>query len=157
MSPSIELFVRSLAPTATHSQVRSVFDRLDELDECDVIEDYTVTVWGEEVLAHESVAETEIGRHVLDSIADFERWAADNGATVGRFYDTRTVERGLTDEEYTVTSLPVMAMAEYDGEDLQCVTPHEVDGIVRSVEDRLDVLAERDIDRTEMQRATPTV
>lgn len=154
--PTLELFVRSLAPTARSGELETVLDRLDALVERGVVDDYSVTVWGEEVRADgDAVERTAIGRHVLDSLASFRAWAADNDASVSRFYETRPVERGLLGEEYTVTTLPVVAMAEYGDGDLQYVTPHEMEGTVRTVRDRLDVLAERDVARTEERTAAP--
>jgi hypothetical protein len=135
--PSVELFVRSLSPSgATHRQ-EAILDRLDRLDEQDVIEDYTVTVWGERIGPDSLAAETDTGQRTLNSVAEFESWADANGVSVERFYPVETVDSTLAGDRYTAISLPVMAMAEFVDGELCHVTPHE-DDRVRTVADRLD-------------------
>lgn len=151
----IELFVRSLAQTGATRRIEDTLDRLDDLEDRGDVADYTVTVWGREIGT--AARRTATGRHILDSIESFEDWAATAGASVDRFYETRTVERDLTGETYSVTDLPVVAMAEYENGVLGHVTPHEKEGVVRTVQDRLDDIARRDGSEREEQAAAPSV
>jgi hypothetical protein len=65
------------------------------------------------------------------------------------FFDARTTTSRITGGECTVLRLPMATMAEYEGGDLAYVTPHEDDGVVRTVGGRLDVLSEQGVEHTD--------
>lgn len=147
---AVELFVRSLSPSgATHQQER-ILERLDELATEGRIDDYGMTVWGERVVPDSVAAETATGESVLNTIEQFQSWAAAHGVSVDQFYPEQTVESAITGEEFTAISLPVVAMAEYVDGRLHHVTPHEGE-TVQTVLDRLDALDE-ETERTTEQR-----
>jgi hypothetical protein len=142
----VELFVRSLSPTGARARPLVVIDRLDDLTESGRIDDYAVFVWGKEVGLSTSVAGPERTELVLDRVGQFRAWAADrNAALVG--FETREAST-LTGETYTALSLPVLALAEYDGEQLVGVAPCRTEHEDRTVERRIEAL-EATAERTE--------
>ena len=152
---SVELFGRSLAQATGNRQVQRTLDHVDRLVDSGVLGEYTVTVWGAEIFPAGPATRTEAGRHILDSIQTIEEWAADNGVRVDRFYETRTIERDLTGQTDTITSLPTVAMVEYTGGEVQYVTLHESGETVETVENRLETLAERGVESPDEPRVSP--
>lgn len=139
---SMELFVRSLTPSGAAQRQEAILDRLERLDERGVIDGYTVTVWGEQVVPGSLAARTDAGKEIVATVDSFEEWASAMGVSVDRFFEEQSVESAVTGERYAATSLPVLAMAEYVDGDLAWVTPHEDEDGVHTVVDRLDRIEE---------------
>ncbi|MFC6974071.1 HTH domain-containing protein [Halomicroarcula sp. GCM10025709] len=134
-----ELFVRSLLPEAARSHQQSITDRLRSLDD-DRFSAHSVTVWGKQLPATPAETETTVGRLAHEQIAAFREWATVNDRSLSPAFTVRTVEADLLGERYRALVLPQVLLAEYEGDALQCVTPHASgDGIV-SVTDRLAAL-----------------
>ena len=137
---SLELFVRSLAPEGTGDEQVAVVSQLDRLQESGQIEGYSVTVWGNAVTHDSPLAETEAGEELLERVAEFEQWAADETLSLDRFIQRDEVHSTIRETTRTVIRLPAMMIAEYEEAELQTVTPHEHDDGVVTVRDRLDSL-----------------
>lgn len=152
----VELYVRSLYTPSAAQRQESVIESLRRLEEAGDIAAFSVVVWGQHVAPDTDATRTARGQSILDSLNDFEAWAADEGVTLSSFYRTRTVERPLTDTSETVLSLPVMGLAEYEGGELVGVSPCTDDGAVRRVEDHLTDLGERRRPASESDRPLPS-
>ncbi|MFC7194520.1 HTH domain-containing protein [Halosimplex aquaticum] len=122
-TPRIELYVRSLLPDGAHERQEAVIERLQELDAEDEIEDFSVIVWGKQIARDSAGARTEEGEYILNRVAEFKQWALSNNVSLESFYQRQTVENDVTDEPYTAMVLPVMGLAEYDGEELATSPP----------------------------------
>jgi hypothetical protein len=137
---TLELAVRTLSPRGCKRRQDEVVRRLNGLVERGVVDDVSVTVWGERVATTTADAETEHGREVLDTVAAFREWAADHGRSVDRFFETRETHSEFTGESYAALELPAMVLAEYRDGELSWVSPC-VDGeAVYTVGDRLATL-----------------
>jgi len=137
----VELFVRSLSPAGARDRPAAVIDRLDALVEAGHLDNHSVFVWGTEVGLSTSVAGPERTELVLDRVGQFRAWAADRNAALAGV-ETREAST-LTGETYTALSLPVLALAEYDGDRLVGVAPCRTEHENRTVEGRLEALEAR--------------
>jgi hypothetical protein len=139
-TPRIELYVRSLLPDGAQNRQEAVIDRLDRLDAENEIESYSVIVWGKQIARDSAGARTDEGEYILNRVAEFKQWALSNNVSLESFYQKQIVENDATDEEYTATVLPVMGLAEYDGNELRHVAPCTKGDTVHTIMDRLDRL-----------------
>lgn len=144
-SRRIELYVRSLA-SRTGRQER-VIETLRRLEAAGDIDEFDVHIWGREVRLSTTAVDTACGQDVLDTVAEFREWASETGVSLDCAFENRSSASRITGEEYTSLRLPVAAMAEYEGKEIRSVTPHEHDGTVQTVENRLSEL-EGDIKQT---------
>jgi hypothetical protein len=138
-APEAELYVRSLA-SRTGCQ-RRVIKQLKRLETGGHLDGIDVHVWGTEVGLSTTAVETAAQQAILDTVGEFRSWAADAGVSLDQFYENRRRVSGLTGEEFATLRLPVLSLAEYEDDELVSVTPHERESGVRSVEDRLEMLA----------------
>jgi len=136
-TPRIELYVRSLLPDGAHDRQDAVIERLQELDAEDEIEDFSVIVWGKQIARDSAGARTEEGEYILNRVAEFKQWALSNNVSLEAFYQNHTVGNDVTDEPYSAMTLPVMGLAEYDGEELQHVAPCSNGDEIHTIMDRL--------------------
>jgi hypothetical protein len=133
---AVHLFVRSLSPDGDGGRVEELVGRLDGLAEPI---DTTVHVWGDAVGLEGSLARTPSARFVLEEVADFRDWAASNGAEpVG--FETREANCAFTDRDCRMLSLPTVAAAATNGDDLVGVAPVRVGDDLVTVEDLLDAV-----------------
>ncbi|MXR50144.1 hypothetical protein GRX03_00775 [Halovenus sp. WSH3] len=138
---TLTLFVRSLAPEGTGGNQRTALDRLESLSDQGVVDDYEIRVWGDRIAHDEPIARTGAGRRLRDRLAEFEAWADRNERDIGRFFRRERIDSAVTQTTREVTTLPTMALAEYEGEELVYLTPNEGETGAESVLDRLDTLA----------------
>lgn len=136
----IELYVRSLAPGAARATQETVIRHLRQLENDGVIDEWTTTVWGEQICPNGVEATTETGRRILDRLTAFHEWAGREGRSLQPGFSEREVSSSFTDEDYDVIKLPSMAMAEYHDDELQFVTPSCRADSVLCVWDRLEQL-----------------
>jgi DNA-binding HxlR family transcriptional regulator len=137
--PAVTLYVRSLAPR-TGRQDR-VIDRLRELEAAGRVASVEVTVWGPAVGLSTTAVETGCGRTILNSVAECREWADRSGVSLEGRFEHRHATSEITGEEYTTLRLPALLLAERVDGVLREVRPHEDDGTVQTVEDRLSALA----------------
>lgn len=130
---TVELYVRALAPRAGYEQVDRVRSELARLADEGAVAEYGITIWGDALPVE--------GDHPLvDRVAAFRSWADDADVTLVSVERART--GSLVDDPQTVWTLPTLALAEYHDGTLVAVTPHERDGAIHTVGDRLATLAE---------------
>jgi hypothetical protein len=138
---SAELYVRSLAPRGARDQQERVVAALDRLTDRETFADYTITVCGEYIPAGETETSPEFETQLRNRIADFETWATTNGWSLGPLFERKVVGSLVTDDTHEVLVVPLMVLAEYEGDRLRFVTPCETDERYWTVQDRLDALA----------------
>ncbi|MFB6140886.1 MAG: HTH domain-containing protein [Halosimplex sp.] len=139
-TPRIELYVRSLLPDGAHGRQEAVIERLQKLETEGEIADFSVIVWGKQIARSSAGARTEEGEYILNRVAEFKQWALSNNVSLESFYQKHDVENELTDEPHSAIVLPVMGLAEYDGEELRHVAPCTDGDEVHTIMDRLDRL-----------------
>ncbi len=136
----VELHVRSLASRTGDSVRERAIGLLGRLEAEGEIASFAVRVWGERVGLSTSAVGTDRGQEVLERIGAFRAWAGRNGASLDPFFRSGAADSRLTGEEYATLRLPVAVLAEYEGDSLVHVTPHERDEVVHTVDDRLDTI-----------------
>jgi hypothetical protein len=115
---TVELCVRSLS-----DEVQPLFgEALRRLRGAEAVNEVAVAVCGRSFDPTGPAAATEPGRALADRLESFRDWADENGASFGRFFRARTVER-LAGEPCTRIELPTVTLAEYREDDLAFVTP----------------------------------
>ncbi len=136
----IELFVRSLAPVpGTHRRRASLVERLEELDASDRVDEFDVTILGEELCLCDTCRETAVGSDTLDSVQELREWGGENATPLA--FDERRVDCSITGEEYTVLVPPTTCLAASVDDELQAVFPCRIDGRAYDVTDFVDALS----------------
>jgi hypothetical protein len=145
---TLELAVRTLSPRGCRDRQTEAVRRLNALADRGVVDDVSVTVWGDRVPTTTEEAETDHARSVLDAVDEYAGWAADHGLSVDPFFETREAHSAFTGESSTAMELPAMVLAEYRGGELYWVSPC-VDGEeTYTVGDRLSTLENTAVDLT---------
>jgi hypothetical protein len=140
---TLELYVRSLAPRASHDRQEEVVTQLEQLETEGQIREYEVHVWGSRVDLSSRAAETDTGRFVRERVESFTKWTANNGLSTEPFFEAESVDCSITGEEFDAVTLPKATLAEYVDGELDFVTPCTDGETVLSVTDRLRELEER--------------
>jgi len=151
--PYIELYVRSMLPDGAGSRQEAVIDTLDELERADEIAGYNVIVWGKQIAPESTAANTDEGRYILNRVAEFKQWALSNNVSLESFYQQTSVDSEVTDSAYEAMVLPVMGLAEYDGDELAHVAPCTKGETVHTITDRLETLEAGEPSALEQQTA----
>ena len=116
----VDCYVRGSVPPAITATIDSVVERLRNLDDCDVIDDYRVTHWPPECRsAAGSTGENGSTRDEL--VAEFERWAARNGHSLEPAFRRQAVPPSPLDadldEPRERVRVPVVALAISEAEE----------------------------------------
>lgn len=137
---SVELYVRSLAPTAAVQSQLERSQRLESLVDEGEFETCSVHVVGRGIV-HDGPYELASTYRLLQRrIREIRAWAEDHDATVPGLR-TRTVrESCLQETGYTVTTVPRNFLLEFEGGSLRQCSPSIQDGERFSVDDHLDEL-----------------
>ncbi|WP_324663896.1 HTH domain-containing protein [Haloarcula sediminis] len=154
-APYVELYVRSMLPDGAGSRQESVLDKLDELEREDEIAGYNVVVWGKQIAPESAAAGTEEGRYILNRVAEFKQWALSNNVSLESFYQRTDVDSEAADSPFEAMVLPVMGLAEYDGDELAHVAPCTDGETVHTIADRLERLEAGDPPALDQRAATP--
>lgn len=126
---TVDLYLRAEPQFGVENQREAVVDRLTALEREEKIDDFNVYAWGREIRPAGPLEGTDYHRMVLRSLGEFEEWLRRNGTPANRLFERREVDSELTDETYTVISLPMMCIAVYDDGDLSGVYPYyDADG-----------------------------
>lgn len=141
-SHRIEVYLRSLAPVGTHDAYHDILNRLDGLS---TVDDVTVSIWGRRICQDETFTRTDVGRHLLDRIAQFEEWGSEYGASSSSFFEERDVSSSITETEFSVVVPPEMCLAIRTDSALAGVFPTEFGNESYSVMNFLDA-AERELE-----------
>ncbi|MDS0220979.1 hypothetical protein NDI54_06420 [Haloarcula sp. S1AR25-5A] len=139
-TPHIELYVRSMLPDGAHERQEEVITQLETLDENDHIDGFNVIIWGKQIAPQSAAARTDRGKFILNRVAEFKQWALTNNVSLDSFYQDTTVDSEAVPSAYDAMALPVMGLAEYDGNELSHVAPCTKDDVVHTIMDRLERL-----------------
>ncbi|MFC6757365.1 HTH domain-containing protein [Halomicroarcula sp. GCM10025894] len=153
--PHVELYVRSMLPDGAGSRQEAVIDKLDELERREEIAGYNVVVWGKQIAPESAAANTEAGRYILNRVAEFKQWALSNNVSLESFYQRTSVDSEVTESAYDAMVLPVMGLAEYDGNELAHVAPCTRGEAVHTITDRLERLEAGEPSALDQQPVTP--
>lgn len=160
---TLELWIRSIAPTVRTARRDRIVDRVRQLADRDVVDAFECNGWASIVerddVGVESEGEDDAGvesgyedegeggrpsqhpnqplRAVLES---FERWADRAGRSLEPCFRTRRAESAITGESTVVCRPPTVALAEYHDGELVHVAPSRVGERMVGIEDRLDAL-----------------
>ncbi len=136
----VTVFTRSIGDARAPGTRPGVVERLDELEEADRVDGYSVSVWGDTICPGSRCAETGVGRYVLDQIDAFHEWERETPG-VELPFERRTVSTLATEATREVLRPPETCLAvRVDGE-LGSVLPLRFDDCAVSVHDYLDLLA----------------
>jgi hypothetical protein len=138
----IDVFVRSLgAPTASQTAQRTVFERLDRLEEQDRIDRFTVQVWGDRLYPEERCAELPVGRFLHDKVDEFRQWAnAHQGVELP--FESTVCDPFVDDGTFECIKLPQICLATYVDGELSSVVPCRFEGRDLSASKYLTALEE---------------
>ncbi|WP_236039486.1 minor capsid protein [Haloarcula salinisoli] len=153
--PYVELYVRSMLPDGAGSRQETVIDKLEKLERREEIAGYNVVVWGKQIAPESAAANTEEGRYILNRVAEFKQWALSNNVSLESFYQRTTVDSEATESAYDAMVLPVMGLAEYDGNELAHVAPCTAGETVHTITDRLERLDAGEPSALDQQAQTP--
>ncbi|WP_254535422.1 HTH domain-containing protein [Halomarina litorea] len=134
-----ELFVRSLTGGSAHGIQQEVVERLSALAASGRLDGFDLHVWGRELPHDSAAARSETGRFVADRLAAFRQWARDNDLSLPAVTTTDRAS-AITEEAYTATTLPRIALAEYVDGELRHVAPCEGPECHTAVADRVAAL-----------------
>jgi len=127
-----ELFVRESLPTPSEQRRGAVENRLQDLECGGAIDTFETTTWEKRVpVADEECAER--GRY-----EEFRDWAAEAGATLAPFFDTRLCYSWATGEKRRELVMPALCLAIYEDDELVQVAPFARGGTPHSIEECLD-------------------
>lgn len=131
----VELFVRADLPTPSEKRRAAVEERLEGLQCNGVLDEYETTDWDKRVPVEGSTGRAERSRY-----NEFAAWAADAGACLAPFFDTRKCYSWETCEKRTELVMPALCLAVYEDDDLMQVAPFARGGTPHSIEECLDDL-----------------
>ena len=141
MDVRVDVYVRSMAPPpATHEAQVGLIADLEALAAADVVDESTVTIWGERLCRCETCRETGAGRAVLARVRSFEGWAADVDATVDLPFDFRRLDCEMTGASNEVIVPPRVTLGIHVEGTLRGVFPCVIDGVSISASDGLAML-----------------
>lgn len=141
---TLELWIRSIAPTVRTARRDRIVDRVRRLADRNVVDAFECNGWTG-VVERDDGGE-EDGRDHPDQplravLESFERWADRTGRSLEPCFRTRRAESAITGESTVVCRPPTVALAEYHDGELAHVAPSRVDDRVIEIEDRLESLA----------------
>lgn len=134
---SLEYYVQSLAP---QTAIRPHLDRIDQLEtlaEDGLVSEYTIHVVGSGFVHEGNYDSVPIAQRLKQRLAEIDRWAEDNDASLPGISTTTMSETCFHDMAYTVTRVPRNMLLEYVGGDLRFCSPAVVEGEHVSVDDHL--------------------
>jgi len=96
----------------------TVIDRLSSLRTAGALVEFDVTTWPEEIALTGDNRQEEL----LETIEEFEDWAADRGLSLRPPFETRTASLLVGDSEDVLTT-PMLLAAAYEGDELVGIYP----------------------------------
>lgn len=139
-SPTVELYVRSLAPRAARDRLERVVARLEELEADGRVGDVSVRVTGKAIPATPAETVTDYGAFLCNRVAVFQEWAHRTGRSLDSRFERRSVHSQFTGDDYDALVWPELVLAEYVDGDLRFVAPCAAGEEATTVEERLTAL-----------------
>lgn len=154
------LRLRTLGPSGLNPPQTEVIDRLRTLAEDGPIADLDVDVWGPSMGITQTTDRDP--EDVRETVAEFRRWATEQGCTLRPAFDWRSAEfeDGREGSDGRIVT-PLITLAVYDEGHLRAVYPHVDGDDVRTIHDGVEALEsmagddERSEDDQRERRAVP--
>ncbi len=83
---------------------------------------------------------TEYHKSVMDHVKEFEQWLAENSLSMDGLFSDRDIDSSISNERYSVKSLPLICLAVYQDDELRDFYPHRGSTNTYTVPDFLDSL-----------------
>ncbi len=119
-SRRVELRVRERIPASVADVVDDVVDRLRRLEGDGEITALRVETWGRQC---ETDAVASADTAVASTVAEFRSWADRNGYTLRPAFDRRDVSSMVARTSRSELVVPMICLAVYEDDELQCVAP----------------------------------
>lgn len=132
---TVDVYMR--ADESTLRRRREITDRLESIKSKGGIDRFTVRTWPRQVTVDGPNSD------VVAVVERFQEWAADAGIEFGSTFERRDYERSFTDESGELLTLPTVALAVYEGDDLVDAAPHTHGSRLRTVDELLVTLEDR--------------
>ena len=139
---TVELWIRSFAPTGTGSRRERALERLTALEADGVVDAVEVDIWGQAVERGGLSRRVPRLERIERRLESFEEWAVRTDRRLEPFFRRRRVDSAITGESREVWRLPTIALAEYDEDGLVHVAPCTDGDRTIDVFDRLEALAD---------------
>jgi hypothetical protein len=137
-----DVFVRSLSPPlGIRQRQEQLFSQLQELQSAGHIDSYRVNLWGGGVCLCDVCSGTSVAESMLDTVEEFEEWAADNEEMTLPF-ERNTVDSAVLEQTNSDLVVPSMCLSVRVETDIRGVFPCTVAGESISVTDYVEVVAE---------------
>lgn len=125
---TVKLFMRANPEPGCETQKQAVLERLDALESTGKIDSYEIHVWTKAIRLSGPLEGTAYYQNVFDHFVAFQEWANKQGVMLNSAFKIESVECEITDETYTMLSLPSICLAVYEDDELCAVYPHATDG-----------------------------
>lgn len=135
--PQVTMYLRSLPPTDSDQQQRTLLERLRTMERAGDIAGVEVEIWGERI---PSDPETTAGQSILNKIEALEAWSGRAGTSLAPFFQRRMSGSLLTEDTAESIAPPICCIVEHEGDTIHHVAPCIDDGTVKTVADRLDII-----------------
>lgn len=133
----VALFVRDQLPPPTERQTQQMKDRLDSLENREIIETFITGTWPRRV----PLGGTDSG--IRDRYLAYTAWARAAGVELTPFFGVRECYSPGDDERTDWLVLPAMCLTVTVGDSLSAVYPHQTDEGCVTVADGLERLERR--------------
>jgi len=137
---TVKLFLRADPELGCEAQKQAVLERLEELEAEGRIDTYEIHIWTKEIRISGPLEGTSYYQMVFDHFTAFQQWADRESVKLKSAFKIQSVDCKITNETYSVLSLPSICLAVYEDSDLCAVYPHTDDDASRTVTNCLDTL-----------------
>lgn len=131
-SRTVDLYMG--ASESTRDRRRGVVARLEALQSTDRLDRFTVRTWPRRVTTDGP------NEDVVSLVTRLERWAEDADASLAPAFERRRYDRSFTDESGELLSLPTVALAVYESDELVEVAPRVEGATTVTVDDVIDII-----------------
>jgi hypothetical protein len=119
----VELWMRAHATIDVQDRQQAALDRLSRLEDEGIIAPLSVNTWGKHIDTADDTSPSSTATPALDKAREFERWSAQNGASLPGFQ--RHIQSSLlTSHTQEVFVTPILSLAIYEDNDLHDVIPN---------------------------------
>jgi len=144
----IDVFVRSLSPPlGVRERQERLLEQLSELQSSGIIDTFRVNLWGGGVCLCDVCSGVSVAESMLDNVANFEEWAAENSG-VELPFERNTVESEMVGRTVHNLEVPAICLGVYTNSMLSGVFPCTVDGEQITVTDYVAALTDSDAAET---------
>jgi hypothetical protein len=141
----VKLFIRVNPSFRAEQQKQAVIDRLRSLERKGQVAGVDVHVWGREIRLAGPLEGSVYHKSVMDHVNEFEQWFAENSVSMDALFSNRKIDSSISNERYSVLSLPFMCLAVYQDDELRDFYPHHDSETTHTVLNGLDRLETEDI------------